>query len=72
MIVGKGSQGIRFYQRWISEHWGVPVEVLARGGGYRVLEAHRPGHVPDTSREAERDPPTPTGSGSGEPVPRSA
>jgi len=38
-IVGKGSQGIRFYQAWLAEHWGPDVAVLARGGGYRVLEA---------------------------------
>jgi 16S rRNA (guanine1207-N2)-methyltransferase len=41
-IVGKGSQGIRFYQAWLNEHWGPGVEVLARGGGYRVLEASPP------------------------------
>jgi 16S rRNA (guanine1207-N2)-methyltransferase len=41
-IVGKGSQGIRFYQSWLAEHWGLPVEVLARGGGYRVIEASPP------------------------------
>jgi len=38
-IVGKGSQGIRFYQAWLTEHWGSDVEVLARGGGYRVVDA---------------------------------
>jgi 16S rRNA (guanine1207-N2)-methyltransferase len=41
-IVGKGSQGIRFYQAWLGEHWGTEVEVLARGGGYRVLDARPP------------------------------
>jgi 16S rRNA (guanine1207-N2)-methyltransferase len=41
-IVGKGSQGIRFYQTWLAEHWGSGVDVLARGGGYRVLDARRP------------------------------
>jgi 16S rRNA (guanine1207-N2)-methyltransferase len=41
-IVGKGSQGIRFYQGWLAEHWGTDVEVLARGGGYRVLDARPP------------------------------
>jgi 16S rRNA (guanine1207-N2)-methyltransferase len=45
-MVGKGSQGIRFYQAWLAEHWGPPVEVLARGGGYRVLEAGRPSKSP--------------------------
>ncbi|HZY91663.1 MAG TPA: methyltransferase [Thermoplasmata archaeon] len=42
-IVGKGSQGIRFYQEWLAEHWDGPVSVRARGSGYRVLEAHRGG-----------------------------
>ena len=43
LLVGKGSQGIRFYQAWLAEAWpGGSVEVLARGSGYRVLEA-RPG-----------------------------
>ncbi len=41
-IVGKGSQGIRFYQAWLGEHWGSKVDVLARGGGYRVLDVARP------------------------------
>ncbi len=41
-LVGKGSQGILFYQRWLEEHWGGPVRVVARGSGYRVLEAGRP------------------------------
>lgn len=39
LLVGKGSHGIRFYQQWLSDHWAERVEVLARGGGYRVLEA---------------------------------
>jgi 16S rRNA (guanine1207-N2)-methyltransferase len=39
VIVGKGSQGIRFYQQWLEERWKGGVEVLARGSGYRVLEA---------------------------------
>jgi 16S rRNA G1207 methylase RsmC len=41
LVVGKGSQGILFYQAWLSEHWAKGVEVLARGGGYRVIEARR-------------------------------
>jgi 16S rRNA (guanine1207-N2)-methyltransferase len=41
LVVGKGSQGILFYQRWLSEHWARGVEVLARGSGYRVVEARR-------------------------------
>jgi len=39
VLVGKGSQGIRFYQQWLEEHWPGPVSVLGRGSGYRVLEA---------------------------------
>jgi len=39
LVVGKGSQGIRFYQAWLEEHWPGPVEVVARGSGYRVLSA---------------------------------
>ncbi|MCI4335875.1 MAG: methyltransferase [Thermoplasmata archaeon] len=38
-MVGKGSQGIRFYQAWLQEHAPAGVEVLSRGSGYRVLEA---------------------------------
>jgi len=41
VLVGKGSQGIRFYQGWLEEHWPGPVTVLGRGSGYRVLEARR-------------------------------
>jgi 16S rRNA (guanine1207-N2)-methyltransferase len=39
VMVGKGSQGIRFYQEWLVRHWPGTVEVLGRGSGYRVLEA---------------------------------
>ncbi|MGI0129380.1 MAG: class I SAM-dependent methyltransferase [Thermoplasmata archaeon] len=42
VLVGKGSHGIRYYQEWLADHWPGPVEVLARGSGYRVLEARRP------------------------------
>ena len=41
VLVGKGSQGIRFYQEWLDAHWPGPVAVLGRGSGYRVLEARR-------------------------------
>jgi 16S rRNA (guanine1207-N2)-methyltransferase len=41
-IVGKGSQGIRFYQAWLEEHWGGSVEVAGRRSGYRVLVARGP------------------------------
>ena len=45
VVVGKGSQGIRFYQEWLGSFWPGPVEVLARGSGYRVLEARRRGLI---------------------------
>jgi len=41
LLVGKGSLGIRYYQDWLAAHWPGTVEVLARGSGYRVLEARR-------------------------------
>lgn len=39
LVVGKGSQGIKFYQEHLEAHWPGSVEVVARGSGYRVLEA---------------------------------
>ncbi|MCI4365200.1 MAG: methyltransferase [Thermoplasmata archaeon] len=39
LIVGKGTQGIRFYQEWLESHWSGPIAVLGRRSGYRVLEA---------------------------------
>ncbi|HXY12372.1 MAG TPA: methyltransferase [Thermoplasmata archaeon] len=39
VVVGKGSQGIRFYQEWLEAHWPGTVTVLGRGSGYRVVEA---------------------------------
>ena len=39
VLVGKGSQGIRFYQGWLAERATGGVQVLARGSGYRVLDA---------------------------------
>jgi 16S rRNA (guanine1207-N2)-methyltransferase len=42
LLVGKGSQGIRFYQGWLEENWNGTVEVRVRGSGYRVLEARLP------------------------------
>jgi len=46
VLVGKGSQGIRFYQDWLGAHWDGTVTVLGRGSGYRVLEACRGGRPP--------------------------
>jgi len=40
-VVGKGSQGIRFYQAWLEEHFPGTVEVAGRRSGYRVLLARR-------------------------------
>lgn len=40
-VVGKGSQGIRFYQEWLEEHWTGVVEVVGRRSGYRVVVAGR-------------------------------
>ncbi|MCI4350751.1 MAG: methyltransferase [Thermoplasmata archaeon] len=37
LMVGKGSQGIRYYQGWLEERWPGSVEVADRGSGYRVL-----------------------------------
>jgi 16S rRNA (guanine1207-N2)-methyltransferase len=43
LVVGKGSQGIQFYQGWLAAHWGADrVAVRIRGSGYRVLEARPP------------------------------
>lgn len=41
LLVGKGSQGILYYQAWLTERWR-SVEVLARSSGYRVLLARGP------------------------------
>ncbi len=52
VMVGKGSQGIRFYQAWLGANWEGSVSVLARGSGYRVLEARRPGAAPPRARRS--------------------
>ncbi|HTT34817.1 MAG TPA: methyltransferase [Thermoplasmata archaeon] len=39
LLVGKGSQGIRYYQAWLEKEFPGPVTVRGRGSGYRVLEA---------------------------------
>ncbi len=41
LLVGKGSQGILYYQAWLRERWR-SVDVLARSSGYRVLLARGP------------------------------
>lgn len=50
LLVGKGSQGILFYQGWLAERWAGGVRVLGRRSGYRVLEA-RPVPVSAAGRE---------------------
>ncbi len=45
LMVGKGSQGIRYYQQHLEAGWG-SVEVLGRRGGFRVLEARQPSRSP--------------------------
>lgn len=39
VMVGKGSQGIRYYQALLERTWPGKVAVVGRGSGYRVLEA---------------------------------
>ena len=39
VVVGKKSQGIKFYQDLLEATWPGPVEILGRGSGYRVIEA---------------------------------
>ena len=46
LVVGKGSQGIRFYQGWLETHWAPDVRVVDRRSGYRVLEASAPARAP--------------------------
>jgi 16S rRNA (guanine1207-N2)-methyltransferase len=41
LLVGKGTQGILFYQERLEKEWPGPVAVLGRRSGYRVLEARR-------------------------------
>ena len=56
VLVGKGSQGILFYQRWLADRWA-SVSVLARGGGFRVLEARpRSPRPPERSSHASGRP----------------
>ncbi len=55
LMVGKGSQGVRFYQQWLTEHWPGPVTVVARRSGYRVLVA-QVGRTPPVNRSV-RSPP---------------
>lgn len=51
VLVGKGSQGIRFYQDWLAKHAPGGVEVLARGSGYRVLAARWTAPAPARTAE---------------------
>jgi 16S rRNA (guanine1207-N2)-methyltransferase len=59
VMVGKGSQGIRFYQEWLERNWPGPVEVLGRGSGYRVLEARS---LPSGAAAGPGGPPPPSSS----------
>lgn len=52
LLVGKGSQGIRFYQEWLVRHWSPGVTVVGRGSGYRVLEARVAGDAGRPAGEA--------------------
>ena len=52
LLVGKGSQGIRYYQEWLRSHWGPGVRVVGRGSGYRVLDVSVPGTKDRSSSEA--------------------
>ena len=55
LLVGKGSQGILYYQRWLEEHWAPGLRVLDRRSGYRVLEARpAPSAVPKGLRTEGR------------------
>lgn len=38
LFVGKGSQGVLYYQRWLEERRRGKVSVLGRGSGYRAIE----------------------------------
>ncbi|MHB1434924.1 MAG: class I SAM-dependent methyltransferase [Thermoplasmata archaeon] len=49
-IVGKGSQGILYYQHKLTEEFPGTVEVVARGSGYRVLRASRAARPGDRTR----------------------
>jgi 16S rRNA G1207 methylase RsmC len=53
LVVGKGSQGIHYYQGWLATHWAPGVRVLARGSGYRVLEARAAAGGARVERAAE-------------------
>ncbi|MGB6500384.1 MAG: methyltransferase [Thermoplasmata archaeon] len=57
LLVGKGSQGIRYYQEWIRTHWDPAVRVVGRGSGYRVLEARVPAAGERRGSEAVMKPP---------------
>ncbi|HTP54128.1 MAG TPA: methyltransferase [Thermoplasmata archaeon] len=56
LLVGKGSQGIRFYQEWIRTHWGPGVAVTGRGSGYRVLDVAVPSRSGRAASEAVKKP----------------
>lgn len=51
VLVGKGSQGIRYYQDWLAARAPLGIEVLARGSGYRVVAARWTAAAPPTPVE---------------------
>jgi len=58
LVVGKGSQGIRFYQEWLADHWSPGVEVVGRHSGYRVLRARpSPRSAPGLSEAVKKEGP---------------
>lgn len=59
VLVGKGSEGIRFYQSWLTARWPGKVAVLGRGSGYRVLEARTEPVGESGSRPPRRTSPPP-------------
>jgi 16S rRNA (guanine1207-N2)-methyltransferase len=56
LVVGKGSQGIRFYQEWIRSHWDPHLQVVGRGSGYRVLDASVPAPASPASEAVMKTP----------------
>lgn len=58
VMVGKGSQGIRYYQEQLVRSWPGPVIVVGRGSGYRVLEARLTASAPARRGGVRSTPPS--------------